>query len=133
MRKFLVPLLAVLLACGLAGCATAPTISSDKAEAAGKATTIGFYDDERLREHYSKHGYEFGSISKDEYLKRAIALRDAPVGNDVLQIIRGDTVRTRFDRKSGAFLAFEQDLTILTFFRPSDGERYFYRQATRPH
>lgn len=92
----------------------------------------GFYNEEELREHYSKHGAEFGSISRDQYLARARALRDAPVGGDILQIIRADTVRTRFDRASGGFIAFDRDLTIRTYFRPGDGERYFNRQATRP-
>lgn len=92
----------------------------------------GFSSYEELREHYSKHGNEFGSITQDEYLRRAKALRDAPVGGNVLQIIRSDGRRTRFDRDTGNFLVFVSDGTIITFFRPSDGERYFNRQATRP-
>jgi len=40
-------------------------------------------------------------------------------------------VVTRFDRTSGAFLAFNSDGVIRTFFKPNDGERYFRRQAER--
>lgn len=98
-----------------------------------KGPEFGFSDEDHLREHFSKHGAEFGSLTRDEYLARARALRDAPVGGDILQIIRGDTVRTRFDRAKGDFIAFDRDLTIRTFFHPGDGERYFKRQATRPH
>ena len=32
----------------------------------------------------------------------------------------------------GEIIAFGKDLTILTFFHPNDGERYFWRQASRP-
>lgn len=133
MRKLLSPLLAGLLLFSAVGCApeaVAEPESRTTAEIVGPE--FGFYDEENLREHYSKHGAEFGSISRDEYLARARALRDAPVGGDILQIIRADTVRTRFDRASGGFIAFDRDLTIRTYFRPGDGERYFNRQATRP-
>jgi len=133
MRKLLSPLLVGLLLLSAAGCtpeAVAEPDSRTSVEIVGPE--FGFYDEENLREHYSKHGAEFGSISRDEYLARARALRDAPVGGDILQIIRADTVRTRFDRASGGFIAFDRDLTIRTYFRPGDGERYFNRQATRP-
>jgi pyocin large subunit-like protein len=50
----------------------------------------------------------------------------------VLEIRRpSDGVVSRFDRRSGAFLAFDSDGTIRTFFRPNDGESYFRRQARR--
>jgi hypothetical protein len=49
----------------------------------------------------------------------------------VLEAVRTDGVVTRFDRASGAFLAFDRDLTIKTFFRPYDGERYYTRQLAR--
>jgi hypothetical protein len=63
---------------------------------------------------------------------RAQALRDAPVGGDILEIVRGiDGVISRFDRRSGAFLAADPDGTIRTFFKPNDGEAYFRRQARR--
>ena len=92
----------------------------------------GFDSAEQLREHYSKHGHEFGVTNQDDYLRLAKALRDAPVSDTVLEIIRADTVRTRYDRSTGNFIAFASDGTIITFFRPGDGERYFRRQATRP-
>jgi pyocin large subunit-like protein len=48
-------------------------------------------------------------------------------------MVRSDGVISRFDRSSGDFVAFDQDGTLRTFFRPVDGERYFMRQATRTH
>lgn len=95
------------------------------------ATGIGFRNRDRLEEHYRKHGQEFGDITQAEYLRRAQQLRDAPVGGSVLELRRADGVITRFDRESGAFIAFDPDRIIRTFFRPNAGERYFRRQAAR--
>ena len=69
-------------------------------------TNIGFVDQRRLDEHYEKHGAEFGRITKQDYLHQAQLLRDAAVGGPVLQTVRADGVTTRFDRQTGAFIAF---------------------------
>lgn len=94
---------------------------------------IGFRDGSHLSEHFQKHGAEFGVVSRAEYLQLAQALRDAPAGGDILQAVRQDGIVTRFDRRSGAFLASDPDLTIRTFFRPIEGEKYFDRQLKRGH
>ncbi|MGE5149074.1 MAG: hypothetical protein ACM3II_03040 [Rhodospirillaceae bacterium] len=92
---------------------------------------IGFVDARRLDEHYEKHGAEFGRITRQDYLHQAQLLRDAPVGGPVLETVRADGVTTRFDRQTGAFIAFNRNGTIRTFFKPHDGERYYRRQAER--
>lgn len=92
---------------------------------------IGFVDERRLDEHYRKHGAEFGKITKLDYLHQAQLLRDTAVGGPVLETVRPDGVTTRFDRQTGAFVAFNRDGTIRTFFKPNDGERYYRRQAER--
>jgi pyocin large subunit-like protein len=92
----------------------------------------GFRSRSAFDEHYAKHGREFGNISQDEYLRRAQALRDVPVGGPILEAVKPGGVFTRFDRRSGAFGAYNGDRTIRTFFIPNDGERYFHRQAKRP-
>jgi pyocin large subunit-like protein len=93
---------------------------------------IGFRSRDRLVDHYEKHGREFGRISMDEYLLQAQTLRDRPAGGDVLELVREvDGVVSRFDRASGAFLAFNRDRTIRIYFKPNDGEAYFRRQARR--
>jgi len=95
------------------------------------ASDVGFASRTRLAEHFEKHGREFGSISEDQYLRLAQELRDKPPDDSVIEAVRGDGVVTRFDRKSGAFLAFNRDRTIRTFFKPNDGESYFRRQLNR--
>src|SRR5262245_16878173 len=107
--------------------------SADKAQAGAPAvhSEIGFATRRKFLDHYEKHGAEFGSISREEYLRQSQILRASPVGGDVLEAIRADGVITRFDRKTGAFLAFNPDLTIRTYFKPNDGEKYFRRQSKR--
>lgn len=93
--------------------------------------SVGFRSRQRLDEHFAKHGGEFGAITRAVYLRHAQRLRDAPVGGDILELRRGDGTLARFDRASGAFLAFDDDGIIRTYFKPNDGERYFRRQARR--
>jgi hypothetical protein len=121
--------LALLLAAGAAGGCGAPR--APEAAPAVSHAAIGFRSHELLVEHYEKHGREFGSVSMSEYLQQAQALRDGSAGGVVEEIVRDDGVTTRFDRRTGAFIAFDRDGVIRTFFKPRDGERYFRRQATR--
>jgi len=109
----------------------AATAPAESAAQAGGREAVGFRTHRALTEHFAKHGAEFRAASPKEYLALAQALRDRPAGGDVLEIVRGDGVITRFDRASGAFIAFERDGVIRTFFIPNDGERYFQRQAKR--
>jgi pyocin large subunit-like protein len=94
-------------------------------------TEIGFGSRQKFLDHFEKHGREFGAIRANDYLRLAQELRDRPVGPTVLEAVRRDGVITRFDREGGAFLAFNSDGTIRTFFRPNDGEAYFRRQSKR--
>ena len=57
--------------------------------------SVGFANRDRLEDHYRKHGGEFGSITRQEYLRQAQALRDAPAGGPVLEAVRQDGVITR--------------------------------------
>jgi pyocin large subunit-like protein len=91
----------------------------------------GFRNRHLFDEHYAKHGREFGNISQQEYLRLAQALRDAPAGGPILEAVKPGGIFTRFDRRKGAFGAYNPDRTIRTFFIPNNGERYFRRQAIR--
>src|SRR5215471_12113882 len=96
------------------------------------AQAPGFRTRKAFDEHYAKHGREFGNISQDEYLHRAQALRDTPHGGPILEADKPGGIVTKFDRRTGYFIAYNSDRTIRTFFIPNDGERYFHRQAKRP-
>jgi pyocin large subunit-like protein len=91
----------------------------------------GFRTKALLDVHYRKHGAEFGNVTKAEYLQLAQALRDTPSGGPILQAEKAGGVITKFDRRKGWFGAYNRDGTIRTFFVPTDGERYFWRQAKR--
>ncbi|MBL0899511.1 MAG: hypothetical protein IBJ17_12550 [Reyranella sp.] len=112
--------------------AAAPTAGAVAREAPpGWGTSVGFADQRRLAEHSEKHGAEFGRITKHDYLRQAQLLRDARVGGPILETVRKDGVVTRFDRDTGAFIAFNPNGVIRTFFKPNDGERYYRRQSER--
>jgi len=114
-------------------------VSSSRVEDIGSASAtgeprhpeVGFRDRERLIEHFHKHGREFGVRRPEEYLRLAQLLRDRPKDESVLVFVRNDAVTCKFDRASGAFLAYNSDGTLRTFFRPNDGETYFERQKSR--
>ena len=110
---------------------SAASDTSMQTETRGFGPGVGFADQRRLDEHYQKHGAEFGRITKQDYLRQAQLLRDAKVGGPVLEAVRRDGVVTRYDQQTGAFIAFNANGVIRTFFKPNDGERYWRRQAER--
>jgi pyocin large subunit-like protein len=95
------------------------------------ASGPGFRSRRQFDEHFAKHGAEFGRITQAEYLARAQALRDAPVGGSILEAVTPDGIVSKFDRRTRAFGAYNPDRTIRTFFIPNAGERYFHRQARK--
>ena len=110
---------------------TRVSAAGEPAETRGWGTSVGFADARRLEQHFEKHGGEFGRITKQDYLRQAQLLRDAKVSGPIVEVVRRDGVTTRFDRQTGAFIAFNPNGVIRTFFKPNDGERYFRRQAER--
>ncbi len=136
---WLVPMLLIALALLTGACrqtSSAPSQIQSTPIAAPKSSTavrteIGFASRQKFSDHYDKHGGEFGSISKEEYLRQAQELRDRQLDPSVLEAVRSDGVVTRFDKTTGAFLAFNADGIIRTYFKPSDGEAYFRRQSKR--
>lgn len=112
--------------------AAVPAPAPSTKPAPGFGAAVGFRSEQRLVEHFEKHGREFGAANAAEYLAIAQGLRDRPAGGEVLELSRADGVTCRFDRTSGTFLAFHRDGTLRTCFKPHDGERYFERQTERP-
>ena len=66
-----------------------------------------------------KHGAEFGRITKQDYLRQAQLLRDAKPVDPVLEAVRRDGVITRFDRQTGAFIAFNPEPLARPFCLPA--------------
>ena len=85
-----------------------PVATESRDGAVTSRANIGFATERRLDEHFEKHGREFGRITRQDYLRQAQLLRDAEVGGPVLQTVRADGVTTRFDKQTGAFIAFNR-------------------------
>ena len=117
-----------MAACGAEGGTQKATVTTSSRRAG-----VGFHSGRQLSEHFAKHGADFAPMTEREYLGAAQALRDAPVGGAIEEIRRADGTTSRYDRATGAFLAFNADGTIRTFFKPNNGEAYFRRQAQRLH
>ena len=120
--------LLALAACGAEGGTQKSTVTTTSRRA-----SVGFHSGRQLSEHFAKHGADFAPMTEQDYLRAAQALRDAPVGGAIEEIRRNDGTTSRYDRATGAFLAFNADGTIRTFFKPNNGEAYFRRQAQRVH
>ena len=139
---YAIALAMVVGACG--GGTDAPARSPERASRAHAALSFGgphrsasagtgFRSRTDMDRHFARHGAEFGGVTEAEYLRGAQTLRDASVGGTVEESTRPDGTLSRFDRASGAFIAYDPDGTILTFFKPNTGESYFRRQATHTH
>ncbi len=107
------------------------TGGADLHEPAPRHPEIGFRTHDLLEAHFRRHGREFDAETAEDYLRLAQSLRDRPRGPGVLAFVRNDAVTCKFERETGAFIAYNSDGTIRTFFRPRDGEAYFERQKRR--
>ncbi len=110
-----------------------PAVEDSASPSYIKRPDVGFASRQKMVDHFRKHGREFGTITMEQYLRKAQELRDRPAGGAVLETVRPDGVVTRFDRESGDFIAFNREGVIRTYFRPADGEAYYKRQLRRNH
>ena len=90
------------------------------------AVNAGDFAPGQLEAHYAKHGYQFGSISQDEYLELARQLLNAPVGGDILGKNRANGDILRYRASTGEFAVMDKNGRIRTYFK-SD-YRYWMRQ-----
>jgi pyocin large subunit-like protein len=71
----------------------------------------------QLEEHYLKHGYQFGQITQEQYLKDAQALLDAVPGGDVLEKIRPNGDIEHFRVSTGEFAVMTKRGRIRTYYK----------------
>lgn len=76
-------------------------------------------------DHYKKHGDEFGSITKEEYLSGANALI---ANKNALQKTEDDGDKLFYLENSNEFAVLSSDGYIRTYFRPDSGIDYWNRQ-----
>ncbi len=90
-----------------------------------------FSSQQQLDSHYEKHVVqqkEFGTISKEEYLKRAQQLVKSPPGGNILVQTRSNGDRLFYDKQTNEFAVLSEKKVIKTFFKPKDGVEYYNRQ-----
>ena len=68
-----------------------------------------------LKRHFVRHGAEFGAASADEYEKLADAFMKDPCPRDVLECIRTNGDRVRFDPKTATFAILTTAGHLATF------------------
>ena len=87
-----------------------------------------FRNDKYYQQHFEKHGSEFGSITKEEYLQLANDLLNSDSDTVLHKTEKEDGDDVFFDTATGYFLVLSTDGYIRTFFIPSKGIDYFNRQ-----
>lgn len=80
-----------------------------------------------LEAHYKKHKREYGNISQSEYLKKAQALAGT-TGKHILTKKRSNGDILKYNTKTNDYLALDKNDRIKTFFKPSQGIKYWNRQ-----
>ncbi|MGN0707097.1 MAG: hypothetical protein ACI4JC_03785 [Faecalibacterium sp.] len=84
-----------------------------------------------LQKHYDKHLHEFDGISRQAYLERANALADAPLSDDVVQLVRSDGSISKYCFSTNEFVVVTDDGNIRTFFKPEAREAYWDEELDR--
>ncbi len=86
-----------------------------------------FRNEARYDEHFRKHGSEFGSITKEQYLDLANKLI-ASKSKSVLHKTSEDGDSLFYDKDKNYFLVLSSDGFIRTFFIPDSGMKYWEKQ-----
>lgn len=88
----------------------------------------------KLAKHFSKHADEWsqwGTISQKAFYSRAAKLADTPVGGNIYGFISKAGFGFRFNSKTGEFLTTHPSGYIETFFRPTNGMKYYLKQVEK--
>ena len=90
-----------------------------------------FASEQVFQKHYDKHRHEFGEISMQSYLKLANALADAPLSDDIVQLIRSDGSISKYCFSTNEFVVVTADGNIRTYFKPETKEAYWDEELNR--
>ncbi len=93
----------------------------------------GFAGEHKEREHFWKHGNDFGAQSRLEYLTQADDFLNGPMNYPTLELIRQEGDRVRFNPDTDEYGVVRSDGLIRTYFKPNPDEHgyktnleYFY-------
>lgn len=90
-----------------------------------------FVSEQLFQKHYDKHLSEFGEISKGRYLEKANALADAPLSEDIVQLVRSDGSIAKYCYSTNEFVVVTADGNIRTYFKPETKEAYWDEEIDR--
>lgn len=107
-----------------AGCAAMPDSNAAAASVSSQASTLSFRSDEKLQQHFEKHGWETGCATAEEYLARANEVIASPEALHKYEKEDGDDVY--FLEATGEFVIVSPKGYIRTFYITDKG--YFDRQ-----
>lgn len=105
---------------------TKATASQTTAAAAASAPSPHFRNEERLNEHYEKHGIEMGFATPAEYEAAAAAAVNSPDALHKLEKEDGDDVY--YIESTNEFVIVSTDGYIRTYYHPTNGKEYFDNQ-----
>ncbi|WP_455526469.1 zinc-ribbon domain containing protein [Huintestinicola sp.] len=105
---------------------TTATVPQTTAAAAASAPSPHFRNEERLNEHYEKHGIEMGFATPAEYEAAAAAVVNSPDALHKLEKEDGDDVY--YIESTNEFVIVSTDGYIRTYYNPTNGKEYFDNQ-----
>lgn len=105
---------------------TTATAPQTTAAAAASAPSPHFRNEERLNEHYEKHGIEMGFATPAEYEAAAAAVVNSPDALHKLEKEDGDDVY--YIESTNEFVIVSTDGYIRTYYHPTNGKEYFDNQ-----
>ena len=105
---------------------TTATAPQTTAAAAVSAPSPHFRNEERLKEHYEKHGIEMGFATPAEYEAAAAAVVNSPDALHKLEKEDGDDVY--YIESTNEFVIVSTDGYIRTYYHPTNGKEYFDNQ-----
>ena len=90
-----------------------------------QSSLYSFRTSELYESHFVKHGAEFGSITKEQYLQMANSLI---LSKTALTKNEEDGDKIYYDADKNEFLVLSTDGYIRTFFKPDNGLDYYNKQ-----
>ena len=100
--------------------------SKDKPEELNENTDYTFRNENRLEDHYEKHGKEMGFKDAESYEEAASEVVNNPDALHKTEKEDGDDVY--YLKDTNEFVVVSGDGYIRTYFNPNDGINYYNRQ-----
>ncbi|SFU90688.1 Probable zinc-ribbon domain-containing protein [Clostridium sp. DSM 8431] len=103
-----------------------PVQNTNESVAQQNFSSLSFRNSNLLKEHFEKHGSEFGYKSEEDYVKGALAVINSPTSLHKTEAEDGDEIY--YDKNKNEIVFISKDGYIRTYFKPSDGINYYNRQ-----